>query len=548
MKRTFRIVPTLLLAIAIPTVVMSQSVSSRDARATREARTARENRVMTVDVAAALELAAAVTSAMGPSIASATALAANIAPAVASATAIAAQAPAMMSSAMTSASEALTSTSIVFPSRFSGGEVLTQGDSALRAAQRVLQDGDFREAARMFALIVERYPRSAQAPDALYWQAYSLYKAGSSSNLSAALEALSDLNRLYPSSGANRSDGRSLRQRVCGELAQRGDEACAREVVSTARGTGQNSNQGSSSTSGQQSCPRDDDDNDERIMALNALINMNSESAVPILEKVLAKRDECSRALRKKAVFLISQKHTENVADILIKTAREDPSPDVREQAVFWLSNVRDPRVLDLLAEMAMNNSDAAIQEKAIFSLSNSRSERATQILRDIAQRENASKSAREKAIFWLGNRRDAQATEFLKSLYTRLTDKDLKDRVIFSIANQRGPGSGEWLINIAMNERESIEVRKQALFWAGNQRAASVPDIATLYDRIGDKEMKEQIIFVLSQNKAAPAVDKLMDIARRDSDRELRSKAIFWLGQSRDPRVLKFLEEVINR
>jgi HEAT repeat protein len=98
------------------------------------------------------------------------------------------------------------------------------------------------------------------------------------------------------------------------------------------------------------------------------------------------------------------------------------------------------------------------------------------------------------------------------------------------------------------MNERETIEVRKQALFWAGNQRAASVSDIATLYDRIGDKEMKEQVIFVLSQNKADAAVDKLMDIARRDTDRELRSKAIFWLGQSRDPRVLKFLEEVINR
>ncbi len=541
MKRTFRVVPTLLLAIAMPTVVASQSVPSRDSRATRE------NRVMTVDLAAALELAAAVTSALGPSIASASAIAANVAPAVASATAIAAPTPAIVSTAMTGITEALTSTSIAFPSQFARSEVLTQGDSALRAAQRVLQDGDFREAAQMFARIVERYPRSAQAPDALYWQAYALYKAGSSSNLSAALEALNDLNRLYPSSGANRSDGRSLRQRVCGELAQRGDEACAREVVSTARGAVESSSQGSS-TSGQQSCPRDDDDNDERIMALNALINMNSESAVPILEKVLAKRDECSRALRKKAVFLISQKRTDNVADILIKVAREDPSPDVREQAVFWLSNVRDPRVVDLLAEMALNNSDAAIQEKAIFSLSNTRSERATQVLRDIAQRENASKNAREKAIFWLGNRRDAQATEFLKGLYTRLTDKDLKDRVIFSIANQRGPGSGEWLLNIAMNERESMEVRKQALFWAGNQRAASMTDITSLYDRIGDKEMKEQIIFVLAQNKAAPAVDKLMDIARRDADRDLRSKAIFWLGQSRDPRVIKFLEEVINR
>ena len=60
---------------------------------------------------------------------------------------------------------------------------------------------------------------------------------------------------------------------------------------------------------------------------------------------------------------------------------------------------------------------------------------------------------------------------------------------------------------------------------------------------------MKEQIIFVLSQNaKDTAAIDKLMAIARSDTDREMRSKAIFWLGQSRDPRVLKFLEELINK
>ena len=523
MKSTFRIVPVLLLTISVPTIATSQSVSTRSTRPTVVA--------TSVDLATAVQIATAVAS--------------NIGSTVASATAIAAQAPMIVSQALASASQALTTTSMVFPSSVIH-ETLTQADTALSAAKRVFEDGDYREAARLFARIADRYPRTAQAPDALYWQAMSLYRAGSSSSLSSALAALNDLSRLYPSSSANRSDAGSLRQRICGELGRRGDEACAREVVETARGTTSSSSQGS--TQSTQSCPREDDDNDERIMALNALLNMNSESAVPILEKVLARRDDCSKALRKKAVFLISQKRTDNVVDILIKVAREDPSPDVREQAVFWLSNVRDPRVVDLLAEMAMNNSDAAIQEKAIFSLSNTRSERASQVLRDIAQRETASKNAREQAIFWLGNRRDAQSTEFLKGLYGRLTDKDLKDRVIFSIANQRGPGSGEWLINIAMNERESIEVRKQALFWAGNQRAASLTDITSLYDKVSDREMKEQVIFVLSQNKAEAAVDKLMDIARRDSDKELRSKAIFWLGQSRDPRVLKFLEELINR
>jgi len=433
--------------------------------------------------------------------------------------------------------------SIVIPASMVN-ETETQADSAFRAAERVLADGDFRVAAQMFARLAERYPRTTQAADALYWRAYALFRAGNSSDLSAALTSLTELNRLYPTSNANKNDAGSLRIRICGEMAQRGDEACAREVVAAASPPA-----GSSQSSSQsRSCPSADDENDERVMALNALLTMNSEAAVPILERVLARRDDCSRGLRKKAVFLISQKRTTGVVDALIKVAREDPAPEVREDAVFWLSNVRDPRVVDLLAEMATNPNDAAIQEKAIFALSNTRSERASQILRDIAQNNNASKTAREQAIFWLGNRRDPEASEFLKGLYARMTDRDLKEKVLFSVSNQRSTGNGTWLVGIAMNERESMDLRKQALFWASNQRAVSLAEVATLYDRVSEKEMKEQIIFVLSQNKAEAAVDKLMDIARRDPDRDMRSKAIFWLGQSRDPRVLKFLEELINR
>jgi HEAT repeat protein len=443
---------------------------------------------------------------------------------------------------------AIATSAIVIPANFAN-ETERQADSALRAAKQVFQNGDYREAAQLFASLADRYPRSAQAAEALYWRAFALFRTGSQSNLAAALAALNDLNRLYPSSSASQNDAGSLRVRVCGELARRGDEACTREVVSTATSTSTSTRTSTGTAQGGgQSCPREDDENDERIMALNALLTMNSEAAVPILERVLARRDDCSRALRKKAVFLISQKRTASVVDILIKVAREDPSPEVREQAVFWLSNVRDPRVVDLLAEMAANPNDPAIQEKAIFSLSNTRGERASQILRDIAQREGGSKNAREQAIFWLGNRRDTASVSFLRGLYSRMSDRDLKERVLFSVANQRGTDSGAWLIGIATNASEPIELRKQALFHAGNNRAASVAEITSLYDRVTDREMKEQIIFVLSQNRQAAAVDKLMDIARRDTDREMRSKAIFWLGQSRDPRVLKFLEEVINR
>jgi HEAT repeat protein len=117
---------------------------------------------------------------------------------------------------------------------------------------------------------------------------------------------------------------------------------------------------------------------------------------------------------------------------------------------------------------------------------------------------------------------------------------------VIFSLAQQRNAESQRWLVDLAMNDREEMDVRKNALFWAGQQGGVSVADLKSLFDRVKDREMKEQVIFVLSQRRGTEAVDELMDIVKNDCDKDLRSKAMFWLGQSRDPRVAKFIEDMV--
>ena len=68
------------------------------------------------------------------------------------------------------------------------------------------------------------------------------------------------------------------------------------------------------------------------------------------------------------------------------------------------------------------------------------------------------------------------------------------------------------------------------------------------MYDRIRESELKEQMIFVLSQRRDRQALDKLMSIVRNEPDREMRRKAMFWLGQSKDPRVSAFLTDIIAR
>src|SRR4029077_14572912 len=216
-----------------------------------------------------------------------------------------------------------------------------------------------------------------------------------------------------------------------------------------------------------------------------------------------------------------------------------DPDQEVREQAVFWLSQV--PGSTGLLEEILKGNSDENIKEKALFSLSQQNEPRAAQALRDFAARESENGDLREKAIFWLGQRRSTENTEFLRNLYSRLTNEDLKEKILFSLSQQKGAGNEQWLLNIAVNPKENIELRKKALFWAG-QSGVAISEIAQLYDRMSDAEMKDAIIFSLSQRpNDRAATDKMFDIAKNDKDPELRKKAIFWLGQSRDPRVQQF-------
>jgi len=108
------------------------------------------------------------------------------------------------------------------------------------------------------------------------------------------------------------------------------------------------------------------------------------------------------------------------------------------------------------------------------------------------------------------------------------------------------GDDGGRWLLALAGNTAEPIELRKNALFWAGQSDHTSVEDLMHGYSGVTDEKLKEHYVFVLSQRDERKATDKLMDIARSDADPEIRKKALFWLGQTDDSRVAQFLQQLI--
>lgn len=260
------------------------------------------------------------------------------------------------------------------------------GSQAYARAREALNGRQYAQAADLFQELRDRYPGSGYVGDSYYWQAFALYREGGRSNYRRAMELLTTQAREHPDA-TSRGDADELRVRIEAQLAQRGDAQAAAAIAQQA------------------AVPCSDEDQELRIAALSALINMNADQAIPILREVLQSRDACSVELRRQAVFVISQKMTDQSVDILLDLAHRnpDPDPEVREQAVFWLSQVDSDEAVDALAAILRESNDPELQEQALFALSKHSGDRAWAILRDFAQRSDADPEARANAIFWIG-------------------------------------------------------------------------------------------------------------------------------------------------
>jgi HEAT repeat protein len=289
-------------------------------------------------------------------------------------------------------------------------------------------------------------------------------------------------------------------------------------------------------------------DDELRMAALDAVLQMESDGAMPILLKVLERRDACSEGLRSKAVFLLSQQDVSEADDVLVTVVKEDPSFEVRKQAVFWLSQVSGDRAVLALEWVLEESGDRELQEQAIFALSQHSSRRSEEILRDYAGRSGEPINLRENAIFWLGNEGSAESHEYLRGLFTTVSSEQLQEKIIFAVSQQSATQSRDWLLTVVRDDGQSIDIRKHALFWLGQEQDIGPADLDGLYSNSADRELREQVLFVLSQRSETWAVEQLISIARSESDPDLRKNTLFWLGQSNDPKAAEFLLEVIEK
>lgn len=157
------------------------------------------------------------------------------------------------------------------------------------------------------------------------------------------------------------------------------------------------------------------------------------------------------------------------------------------------------------------------------------------------------SREEREQATFWMGNLRGRRGYETLRRMLREEGDSEIKEKVIFALSQSPVPEATDALIDTARNDDDS-EVRGEALFWLA-QMAAERADaaIADAIENDPETDVKKKAVFALSQLPSERGVPLLINVARTHRNPAIRKEAMFWLGQSGDPRALEYFEEILE-
>ena len=275
----------------------------------------------------------------------------------------------------------------------------------------------------------------------------------------------------------------------------------------------------------------------------------------PVMEPLLAIVRDSRRTdgTRRQAVHWLGLFGDAGVIPDLVRFARGEVDEDGDDEpgglaasAMAALGMLDGGIGVPALIELASGGGPGT-RHNAVLWLGQSEDPRARAKLHRVIEDESETIRVRKHAIFSLTHGADIPPSEFayLRALYSRASSDELKEAIIQGMQADEADG-GPWLVERALDARESVKLRKNALFWAGQRKATPTAELVRVYREAGDAGVREHALFVLSQRDDSPATDALLRIARADGDIRMREKALFWLGQKDDPRVRQLIADLV--
>ena len=148
---------------------------------------------------------------------------------------------------------------------------------------------------------------------------------------------------------------------------------------------------------------------------------------------------------------------------------------------------------------------------------------------RAIAADESDVPDVRERAIRVVIHPSD---DAFLRQLYGRLTLNQLKERIIRELGDSPSNTNAEWIMGVARNEREPVELRDRAIRIVGED-LHDVDRLRAIYPTLSNADLKDRVVRTAAEEGSQVSLQWVEAIAENANEpTDVRDRAIRGLGE----------------
>jgi HEAT repeat protein len=370
-------------------------------------------------------------------------------------------------------------------------------DNLYSDGTRAINEGRWADAEAAFAKVAAMHGEHEEG--AMYWQAYARSKRG---ELGRAMALCGELKQKHPNSRWN-------------------DECGALQIEISGK-------------SGHPAQLHGNQDDELKLLALNALMQQDEARAIPAIQSIL--NSDRPDKLKEHALFVLAQSQSKQAQDLLAQVARNNANPDLQVKAIH-MEGTRGNQSNQFLADIYKQSTNDRVKKAVLESYLMTGN---TDKLFEVARHESDPQLA-ETAVNILGA---TGATTELLNFYRESNNAQIKGHIINALVASGSKGA-EALKTIASSEQDP-ELRKKAVRNLGVTGGSSVgPFLVAIYQKSPDAGTRKAALEGLFISGDA---HDLVTLAREEKDPALKQAIVQQLSLMHNPEANAYLVELLNK
>jgi len=268
---------------------------------------------------------------------------------------------------------------------------------------------------------------------------------------------------------------------------------------------------------------------DEDVLSeiISALGHLADESSIKALVEVLSSSSDTH--LRRKAAWALSNmKKSDKALGALEATMLSDSSPEVRVEAAWGIGNLENPKATGSLVDVLIADQSRPVRKMAVWALGEVGDKEVIEFL-ERALEGDPDPDVRREAAWVLGKKKLAEArTALSKALYLE-HDKDVIRMIIWALSKMNDETIVKDFEVVFDEDHYGLEAQKEAAYILGRLKIKEASPLLLNKYKSSNKTVKEVMLWSLGKIADYDSISKLRGFYNREKDKELKDE-ITWV------------------